>query len=344
MRLSNGIGWLGFVLVIVIATAVLTGRMRRYALHTGLIDHPNERSSHQRPTPRGGGLAIVVTSMAGICACAVLGIVPTTLAVAVVGGGIAVATVGYLDDRYHLAAGARLSVHFAAALWALFWLGRIPALGVSTPLISFSWLGYAVGAFGIVWALNLFNFMDGIDGIAGSEGGFVTLAGAALGYLAGMPASVPAASLAVAAASVGFLIWNWPPAKIFMGDVGSGYLGYVIAVLAIAASREDPAAVLAWIILGGVFFVDATVTLLRRIARGERIHVAHRSHAYQWVARRWQSHRRTTVAVTLVNLVWLLPCAWLALLFPKCAGWITAAALLPLAGLALAAGSGRREN
>jgi Fuc2NAc and GlcNAc transferase len=143
---------------------------------------------------------------------------------------------------------------------------------------------------------------------------------------------------------VGFLLWNWPPAKIFMGDVGSGYLGYVIAVLALAAARDDPVALWVWLILGGVFFVDATVTLVRRVLRGDRIHQAHRSHAYQWLARRWGSHRRVIVIVTILNLLWLLPCAFLATLHPDHAVAIAVVALAPLVALAFAAGSGRREN
>jgi Fuc2NAc and GlcNAc transferase len=129
-----------------------------------------------------------------------------------------------------------------------------------------------------------------------------------------------------------------------MGDVGSGYLGYVVAVLALAATRENPAALWIWLILGAVFFVDATVTLVRRMVRGDRVHQAHRSHAYQWLARRWGSHRRVTVAVMMLNLIWLLPCAFVVTLHPDHAVAIAVVALAPLLVLAFAAGSGRREN
>lgn len=129
-----------------------------------------------------------------------------------------------------------------------------------------------------------------------------------------------------------------------MGDVGSGYLGYVLGVLPLAASRDNSAAVWIWIILGGTFFVDATLTLARRAARGERVYEAHRSHAYQWLARRWGSHRRVTLLVLLVNLLWLFPCALAAATYPERALWITIAALLPIAALAVAAGAGRPER
>jgi Fuc2NAc and GlcNAc transferase len=129
-----------------------------------------------------------------------------------------------------------------------------------------------------------------------------------------------------------------------MGDVSSGYLGYVIATLALAAGHENPAAVWIWLLLGGAFFVDATVTLIRRFLRGEQVYEAHRSHAYQWLARQWKSHRLVTLCVMLVNFVWLLPWAVAATLHPELGVWEALAALLPVAVLAFVAGAGRRET
>ena len=197
---------------------------------------------------------------------------------------------------------------------------------------------------GIVWTLNLFNFMDGIDGIAACEAVFVAWGGALLALFGGSSIEVPTVALMLGAACCGFLLWNWPPARIFMGDVGSGYIGYFVSVLAVAATRDNAVAVWVWLVLGGGFFVDSTVTLLRRTLRGERIHEAHRSHAYQWLARSWGSHRRVTVAIMMLNLIWLLPCAFLATLHPDHAVAIVIVALVPLVALAIAAGSGRREN
>ena len=146
----------------------------------------------------------------------------------------------------------------------------------------------------------------------------------------------------VGAACLGFLLWNWPPATIFMGDVGSGYLGLAIAVIALAATRDNPAALWIWLILGGVFFVDATVTVVRRAIRRERLHQAHRGHAYQRLAQRWGSHQLVTIAAIALNIGWLLPCALLAALYPQAAVWIVPGALAPLVLLALALGSGAR--
>jgi Fuc2NAc and GlcNAc transferase len=326
------------------ASALLTEVVRRLAAGGGVLDIPNPRSSHGVPTPRGGGAAIVLVTTAGVVVLALRGTIRWELACVLTAGGLAVALIGLIDDRRSLSAATRLTVHFAAALWALLWLGGLPVLRVGMHLISLGWIGDLLGAFGIVWVLNLFNFMDGIDGLAASEAIFVGLAGAHLTTSLADGTGVGFAALLFAAACGGFLLWNWPPASIFLGDVGSGYLGYVIVVLALSASRDNPVAIWIWLILGGAFFVDAFVTLLRRLIRGERVYQAHRSHAYQWLARRWGSHRKATVAFLAVNILWLLPWALLARRFPSHAALSVVAALAPLALLAAALGAGRSEE
>jgi len=324
----------------VLASAVLTALVRRLALAHGVLDIPNERSSHSSATPRGGGMAIVVTTTTAVLVLAVQGSVPRDVCVALIGGGIAAAVVGFVDDRFAVPAGVRLAVHLSAAAWAVYWLGGLTAVRLGDHIAPLGWVGGVLAVLGIAWVLNLFNFMDGIDGIAASEAVFVAGAGALLS--AGGGAGVTDAAAVFACACGGFLIWNWPPAKIFLGDVGSGYLGYVIAVLALAATRADSAAVWVWLILGGVFFVDATVTLLRRLVRGERVYEAHRSHAYQWLARRWGSHSKVTCAVLMVNVLWLLPCAVFATRRPSLAAATVIFAFAPLVLVAIAT-SGRRE-
>jgi Fuc2NAc and GlcNAc transferase len=326
------------------ASALLTQLVRRIAAGSGVVDVPNPRSSHGIPTPRGGGLAIVLVTTAGLLILALWGAVQWRLLCALTGGGLAVALVGAVDDRRSLSATIRLTVHFAAALWALAWLGGLPPLRIGNQMIALGWPGYLLGACGIVWALNLFNFMDGIDGIAASEAIFVALAGALLTSSFAQGAGVGFAALLFAAACGGFLLWNWPPASIFLGDVGSGYMGYVIAVLALSANRDNPVALWVWLILGGVFFVDATVTLLGRLLRGERVYQAHRRHAYQWLARRWGSHGKVSMAVLILNVVWLLPWAMLAETFPRYAAVSVLAAFAPLALFAAVIAVGHREQ
>jgi Fuc2NAc and GlcNAc transferase len=295
----------------------------RYALARDLLDHPNERSSHAAPTPRGGGLGIVGAFLAGLAALYALGEINVMLFAAVAGGGIAIAAVGFVDDHGHLSPSVRLAVHFVAVAWALYWLCGMPPLPVGGGYVLDGPAWTAVGAVGLVWLLNLYNFMDGIDAIAGVEAVCVGL-GAAL--LAGSPVWV-----LVAAAAAGFLVLNWPPARIFMGDVGSGFLGFVLGVLAVDAAAWEQLPLASSAILLGVFLVDATVTLVRRWLHGERLSQAHRSHAYQHAARRFGGHRPVVLVVIAVNVLWLLPWAWVAQAWPR---WGLAAAIAAMAPLA----------
>jgi len=334
------------IAAVLAATAVLAAALTRgmvsLARSHRLLDVPNERSSHAVPTPRGGGVGIVLASVAGWSVLALLGHLQTRLLVALAGGGLVIALCGFIDDRHQLSARLRLLVHFGAAVWALIWLGGLPALQIGADTITFGPFGYVLGALGIVWTINLFNFMDGIDGIAASEAAFISAAGAALAWWVSSAVELPAVAMLFAAACCGFLLLNWPPATIFMGDVGSGYLGYIIAVIAVAAARQSPVALFVWAILGGVFLVDATVTLARRAVRREQLQQAHRSHAYQHLAGRWRGHKPVVIGVLVVNVGWLLPSAAFALRNPDLAGVTTVIALLPLILLAVLLGSGRK--
>ena len=308
------------------AAWALTWALRHYALARDVLDHPNERSSHAVPTPRGGGLAIVLVAVVFEAWLGVTGRLEPGAALALAGGGLAVAAVGWWDDHGGVRASARAAVHFAAAAWALYWLGGLPGLAVGAGSVPLGVAGAVLAAVGIVWSTNLYNFMDGIDGIAGAEAVTCGLAGALL-LLAVGERGLAAAALAVAAASAGFLAWNWAPARIFMGDVGSYFLGFTFAVLAVASERAGAVQLLAWMILLGVFVFDATATLVRRARRGETWHQAHRSHAYQRAARGAGGHARVSGAVVAVNLAlaslaslgtfrppWLLPAVGAGLL------------------------------
>jgi len=287
---------------------LLTAALRRYALSRQLLDHPNARSSHTVPTPRGGGVAIVTAFVVGLLPLVYSGHVQPSGAWALLGAGTLVALVGFVDDHRHIAARWRLAAHFIAAAWALAWLGGLPPLPLAAAALDLGLFGAALTAVFLVWLLNLYNFMDGIDGIAGIEAITVALPGAALWWLAAgsTDASVP---VLVAAAALGFLPWNFPPARIFMGDAGSGFLGIVLGVLAVWSAHQQPQLFWSWVILLGAFVVDATVTLLRRLYRRERVYEAHRSHAYQYASRRHGEHRVVTLAVGAINLLWLAPLA-----------------------------------
>lgn len=292
---------------------LLTGALRRYALARSLMDVPNARSSHSVPTPRGGGVAIVLSFLAALPLLAVVGVLPWPVLWALMGAGAWVAVVGFLDDHGHIAARWRLLAHFIGAAWALGWLGGLPSLAVFGFDLELGWLGYVLAAFYLVWLLNLYNFMDGIDGIASVEAISVGLGGALIYALLGEPTAV-GAPLLLAVAVAGFLFWNFPPARIFMGDAGSGFLGIALGVLSLQAAWIAPQLLWSWLILLGVFTVDATWTLFRRLLRGDKVYEAHRSHAYQYASRRFGNHLPVTLAVLGINLLWLLPIAlWVGL-------------------------------
>lgn len=301
--------WWLFGLVFVLAW-LLTGALRRYALARNVIDVPNERSSHKTPTPRGGGISFVVAFVAGMLALGVSGAVAWHVVWGLAVAGAWIALVGFLDDHGHIQARWRLLAHFIGAAWGLYWMGGAPALSIAGLPLSEGWVLNIVAAFYLVWLLNLYNFMDGIDGLASIEAICVTLGGSILYACAGAgDAGLP--TVLLAAAVFGFLLWNFPPAKIFMGDGGSGFLGLMLGLLSLKAGWWSPELFWAWAILLGVFIVDATVTLLRRLIRAEKVYEAHRTHAYQYASRKWGSHRRVTLTVLAINVLWLFPIAFL---------------------------------
>lgn len=335
---------------IVAALVVLSGLIglagtwlaRRYALRRRLLDHPNARSSHVVATPRGGGIAIVAGFAVGMTLWASLaGPGPWRLLwAAVVPPALLVAAIGFWDDHRPLPARWRLLVHFAAAALAVLVLGGLRPLPLPGIEVDAGLAGSAMAVVGLVWILNLYNFMDGIDGIAATEGVFVATSAA---LLAGPGSGAFVPLLLVSAASAGFLAFNWPPARIFMGDVGSGFLGFVLGALLFAQHASGHLPFGAGLILLGAFLADATVTLLVRLLRGERLHEAHRSHAYQRAARRFGGHRTVTAAVLAINLLWLLPLSMLATRWPDWSLPLAALAITPLAALALSLGAGRPD-
>lgn len=298
----------GLILIGVLVSFALTFYLRRYALHRSLLDIPNARSSHSTPTPRGGGVAIVVSHVIALTLMIWAGVLDSSTWIAMAGAGLLIAVIGFIDDHNHIAARWRLLGHFIAAGWGLFWLGGLAPLSFWGASLDLGFLGSTLAAFYLVWMLNLYNFMDGIDGIASVEA-LCVCGGAVLLYvLTGHPDLVWM-PLALASAVAGFLFWNFPPAKIFMGDAGSGFLGVSLGLLSLQAGWASPSLLYSWLILLGVFVVDATFTLGRRLLRGDKVYEAHRSHAYQFASRRYGNHLSVTLAVAVINAVWLLPVA-----------------------------------
>jgi Fuc2NAc and GlcNAc transferase len=324
-------------LVLLLATFLLalvcTAGARAYAIKQNVLDVPNARSSHVVPVPRGGGLAIVLSYLLAVLSLCLMGVLPQNLGWALVGAGGGAALIGFLDDHGHIAARWRLLAHFICATWVLAWLAPLPVMYVAGYTLIGGWPAYIVAALFLVWMLNLYNFMDGIDGIASVQAISVGAGGALLYYWSGDMGHTLACVL-LAAATAGFLVWNFPPARIFMGDVGSGFLGLIIGILTIDSARTDMNLLWGFLILSAVFIVDATLTLVRRLCRGERVYQAHCSHAYQYAARKYAGHLPVTLGVLAINLLWLTPWA-LAASLDLLSGWIALlAAYLPLVGLA----------
>jgi len=334
--------------------------VRRRAESLRLLQAPNHRSSHERPTPHGGGLGIVVAgSLTGVGWVLFAG---WSLGWVLLGLALLLAAVGLRDDVQHLPARVRFGVQVAVCAGVMFALGAMPWASL-TPTVLPEGEGFRVGAWilsvllllACVWWINLFNFMDGIDGIAASQAVFMLLAGAGLAAW-GRPDVVADPAwrwmVCIAAACVGFLLLNWAPAKIFMGDVGSTYLAFMIFALALVSVRAGwflPLAGMAmWFILGALFVVDATLTLLTRVARGERWYEAHRSHAYQRLARRWGgagfNHGPVTLLSIAINVLWLAPLAWACTVRPQWAFGLATLAYVPLAVGAVWLGAGRRDE
>lgn len=307
----------GFVLSVVLTLVALA-----YARRRGLLDQPGKRRSHVRPTPRGGGVGIVAAMLfAGVPGWLVIDHAPSwTQPVPFAAAVLAVALIGWRDDHAPLPVVPRLAVHGAAAAlvgvaalapWAA---GAPERWWILVPLVPV-----------LIGFINAHNFMDGIDGILGQQGLFVVLG---LGLLAAWSGEVGVAALAFAAAAgcLGFLVFNWPPAKIFMGDVGSGALGLALGAVAAFLVQRNPAMLWGCLILPSAFLVDSGLTLARRILGGQRWYAPHRQHLYQWLVRVHWSHARTDVAYMIWNLAVVAPLAWLAAWWPARGAWCFVAA------------------
>jgi Fuc2NAc and GlcNAc transferase len=333
--------WYIFPLVALVSL-LLTAVLRQYALRRSIIDIPNARSSHTVPTPRGGGVAIVLTFAFSLFVLTLLQRVSIVESVALLGSGLLIAVIGFMDDHGHIAARWRLLGHFVAAAWALFWMQGLPSITVFGFSLSLGWFGHLLGALYLVWMLNLYNFMDGIDGIASLEA-ICACVGLSLIYFFSGHEALIWSPLLLAVAVVGFLYWNFPPARIFMGDAGSGFLGIVLGVFSIQAAWVGSEFFFAWLIMLGVFVVDATFTLVRRLARGDKVYEAHRSHAYQFASRQFGKHLPVTVSIGVISVVWLFPLALCVTLLGLDGALGVIIAYVPLLLLAVKYKAGLRE-
>jgi Fuc2NAc and GlcNAc transferase len=273
---------------------VLTYFIKNYAIKKSLVAEVNERSSHTTPTPHGGGIAIAITWFVGLTYLFLTQGIDVHLYSALM-VGVLISVVSYFDDLFELSAKVRLFTQASVALLGLCFLGGFEQINLFFFTIENQLLTNVFAFFMIVWFINLYNFLDGIDGYAGSEAVFLGVAGFLLfggGHF-----------LVLVAAVLGFLVWNWHRAKIFMGDVGSTLLGYNVAIFTVFYANEASLNFWIWIILFGLFWFDATLTLFRRYKDGEKLSQAHKKHAYQRLTQAGYAHDKVVLLSVGVNMV-----------------------------------------
>lgn len=309
----------------------LCAAVRANAEKWHLVDVPNQRSSHAAPTPRGGGIGIVVAFYGTLSMLVVADKIELTMALVML-PAIPIALLGLIDDRKSQGVVVRLFVQLVCAA-AIVWMAKPDVLATDSSLLYA--LGLMVLTTYTAWLINLYNFMDGIDGIAATQA-ITVLTGVILISWWHQGGVENVSWLLLLAACGGFLLWNWSPARLFMGDVGSTFIGAVLAAWSLD-SQSVPLA--SWLILLAAFLGDASFTLVRRAWRREPVWQAHRSHLYQHLSRRWQSHARVCRVLAIFNLCWLLPLALLAaylgrLEMPVLQGAVVVMAYLPVVRIA----------
>lgn len=320
-------------------TAYFLSRLiRAWALRQQLLDIPNHRSAHELPIPIGGGIAIVVTFVLAVGILMIVGRIDADL-LRLILAPLTIALLGLIDDIRTLSARTRIFFHFAAAIWVVFFAGAFANVNLGGYIIELKWLGSVIGVFYLVWLLNLFNFMDGVDGIAASEAVCVSGSMCLFLLLRDTQDSIWVL-LALAGGCSGFLLINWPPAKLFMGDVGSGFLGILLGTISIMTINQGLVSLWVWLIVLGFFIVDASLTLFNRLLRGDRVHEAHDLHAYQHATRSLGS-KVVLLGVIAINIFWLFPLAWLANAKEDLGLLLFVLAYVPLAMLCWVGGSGQ---
>ena len=307
-------------------TLALTALYRRFAADLGLIATVNARSAHDAPTPTGAGVAFVAIWLISLL------IIPAEVGILAIIGWLLAAVIGFLDDRSDLPVLPRAGAYLVASVCCVAVSG-FPVLNLGGFELDAGGFGLAFGGVALMWLLNLYNFMDGIDGIAIGEAIFVLIG---VMVVAG-EVSLPLVMLASCCA--GFAVLNWPRASVFMGDVGASFLGLALGTFAL---MEVGGSVWVWVILLGYFLTDASLTLTVRLIRGDRVHEAHSLHAYQHLSRRFGA-ARVLYGVLAVDVFWLLPVAGLAHRTPEIAVYLVIFAFIPLLVCQFLCGAGQLE-
>jgi Fuc2NAc and GlcNAc transferase len=288
----------------------------RVAIRRNIIANPNFRNLHTIPLPVGGGIVFSFVFVFSLFFVWCLNRISDDLFwVLAVGGGLT-ALFGFLDDLKDIRASFKLLVQFVLSGWALFWLDGGPLLSIDRiPVL----VAIPVTALFLVWMINAYNFMDGIDGMAVSGAVFLSGAITLVMLLTNSKSEFIIVPILLLTTTSTFLVFNWPPASIFMGDSGSAFLGYIFGSLILFSVMSGDISIWTWLIVLGYFFADTTVTQLMRIILVKKWYLPHRSHAYQNLARITGSHLKVTGGVVLYNVVWILPLTIWSVMKPEMA-------------------------
>ncbi|HET54566.1 MAG TPA: glycosyltransferase family 4 protein [Ignavibacteria bacterium] len=291
---NNGITIALILILAGIASFSLTGLIKTWALRLNVVNEPTSRGLHSTVTPRGGGLAFIIAWYIGIFLLYRMGIVDQQLFLALL-CGLALGLVSLLDDIFDIKPLIRLLVHFGVAIAAFYFLGGLrKPITFGIDVLSVPFITYPLAIIGMVWFINLYNFMDGADGFASLEAISV---GIVLFIFNGSYEL-----LLLVAVVIGFLYWNWPKAKIFMGDVGSTQLGFILVILGIHYHNTLDFSIFNWLMITAPFWFDATLTLYRRWRNGEQLSQPHRKHAYQRFVRAGYSHLMLDIILIVINI------------------------------------------
>ena len=294
--------------------------LKKYALQLNLVAIPNERSLHNKVIPRGGGVIIAIIFLAFNLVFYISGQMKTAEFLALFGGGLIMSVTGFLDDILELKASIRFLIQFLAVGWGLYWVGGIPSIAFFEGLSGLYVIANGIAVVVLVWFINAFNFMDGIDGMATSGATFFSLSVGGYFLWQGIE---PYGSLLIilAACSLAFLYFNWPPAKMFLGDSGSTFFGYFFGVILIITVKNSSLSIWTWLIILAYFITDTTTTTFLRLCLVKRWYHPHRSHAYQNLARVLDNHKFVTSLITGINVFYLLPLAYLSIEYQQY-GWL----------------------
>jgi len=299
------------VIFFFIASVVFTHIYKKIAIDYKILAIKNHRTLHSLPTPRGGGFIFSILSISAFGLISWHQHLTEGLLLALLVGGLIATLTGFIDDLKDLSTKVKLNIQLILAFWLLYCQYYDESMLFDLLPV---YIIVPIALFFMVWMMNAFNFMDGIDGMLASGTIFGSLVLALVMFLTQGPIEIIAIFILIAATVAGFILFNWPPATIFMGDAGSLFLGYIFCVLLFFTSMNNIISIWTWFTVFGIFFTDTAVTQVMRILLVKRWYMAHRSHAYQNIARITESHLKVTGGVLLFNLLWVLPLAvWSAL-------------------------------